>query len=128
MFTVLFEELGKFLTTANATMKDINQFILMVAFASFIILFSLASAISRVIDSISTAVNERYEMKIIDQGRERLESSYVSMAERCFNDGNYEEAKNFLAAYDKSTKTIEGGGIGESDDVKHQSGKESVSE
>ena len=65
MFTTLFNELGKFIITANATMKDINQFILMVAFALFIILFSLASAISRVIDSISTAVNERINKTVL---------------------------------------------------------------
>ncbi len=131
MFTVLFEELGKFLITANATMKDMNQFVLIVAFATFVILFSTASCIARITDSIMSSLNDRLEIKSIVKERETLEMSYLVLANDAYQKGNYDECRKLLSACDANLRAIymkESGGIGESDDVKHQSGKESVSE
>ena len=131
MFTVLFEELGKFLTTANVTMRDMNQFILMVAFAAFIILFSTSSCIARIVDAVMSSLNDRLEIKSIVKERETLEMSYLVLADDAYRKGNYDECRKLLSACDENLRAIymkESGGIGESDDVKHQSGKESVSE
>ena len=131
MFTVLFEELGKFLTTANATMKDMNQFILIVTFAAFIILFSTASCIERIVNSIMSSLNDRLKIKSIMKERETLQMSYLTLVDDAYQKGNYDECRKLLSDYDANLRAIymkESGGIGESDDVKHQSGKESVSE
>lgn len=131
MFTVLFEELGKFLTIANATMKDMNQFVLIVAFAVFIILFSAASCISRIVDTVMSSLNDRLEIKSIVKERETLEMSYLVLADDAYQKGNYDECRKLLSSCDANLRAIymkESGGVGESDDVEHQSGKESVSE
>lgn len=131
MFTVLFEELGKLLTIANATMKDMNQFILIVAFAIVIILFSTASAISKIVDTVMSSLNDRLEIKSIVKERETLEMSYLVLADDAYQKGNYDECRKLLSSCDANLRAVymkESGDIGESDDVKHQSGKESVSE
>ena len=131
MFTILLEELGKFLVTANVTMKDMNQFVLMVAFASFVILFSITSCICRIIDAITTAFNERLETKAILKERERLKTAYLLFADDVYKKGDYDECRKMLSSYynDDSIMISESGEMDESsNDAKHQSGKKSVSE